>query len=180
MPRRTADELEDKIVLLRKELAEQGLDAGAHTIHYHLGVSDPLRHRCRRSGGCSSDGASSPRSRTSDPRAPTSASKHHCPTSAGNSPSLGLQEDIGRVSSTALRAGLSNLWLVQIDGRSPALFPLHLAGCSGSSLRSPSEFSCGKGRAAQVAKQSGSTHFDATGSPHPVDQASASCLAAKG
>lgn len=36
VPRRTADEFEDKIVLLRKELAEQGLDAGAHTIHYHL------------------------------------------------------------------------------------------------------------------------------------------------
>ncbi len=41
VPRRTADELEDKIVLLRKELAEQGFDAGAHTIHYHLGVTDP-------------------------------------------------------------------------------------------------------------------------------------------
>ncbi|MDP8961074.1 MAG: hypothetical protein M3N32_05595 [Actinomycetota bacterium] len=28
--------LEDEIVALRKSLAEEGLDAGAHTIHYHL------------------------------------------------------------------------------------------------------------------------------------------------
>jgi transposase len=30
-------ELEDEIVLLRKQLAEEGLDAGAVTIHWHLG-----------------------------------------------------------------------------------------------------------------------------------------------
>jgi transposase InsO family protein len=36
---RTADELEDEIVLLRKQLAERGLDAGAHTIHHHLGLT---------------------------------------------------------------------------------------------------------------------------------------------
>lgn len=37
---RTADEVEDRIVRLRKELSEQGFDAGAHTIHYHLSLSD--------------------------------------------------------------------------------------------------------------------------------------------
>lgn len=40
IPHRTSDELEDEIVALRKDLTEQGLDAGAATIHYHLG----LRH----------------------------------------------------------------------------------------------------------------------------------------
>ncbi len=36
--------MEDEIVALRKSLAEEGLDAGAHTIHYHLS----RRHRRRR------------------------------------------------------------------------------------------------------------------------------------
>jgi transposase len=40
-PTRVATKLEDEIVALRKQLAEQGLDAGAHTIHYHLA----RRHR---------------------------------------------------------------------------------------------------------------------------------------
>ena len=35
-PHRTLGVLEDEIVALRKELADQGLDAGAHTIAYHL------------------------------------------------------------------------------------------------------------------------------------------------
>jgi transposase InsO family protein len=38
IPHRTPVELEDQIVTLRKELAEKGLDAGAETIHYHLGL----------------------------------------------------------------------------------------------------------------------------------------------
>jgi transposase InsO family protein len=38
IPHRTPEELEDEIVALRKELAELGLDAGAQTIHYHLGI----------------------------------------------------------------------------------------------------------------------------------------------
>ncbi|MBA3362904.1 MAG: helix-turn-helix domain-containing protein, partial [Actinobacteria bacterium] len=37
IPHRTPEDLEDEIVGLRKELADQGLDAGAQTIHYHLG-----------------------------------------------------------------------------------------------------------------------------------------------
>src|SRR6266851_4683789 len=37
IPHRTPDELEDEIVVLRKELVDLGLDAGAQTIHYHLG-----------------------------------------------------------------------------------------------------------------------------------------------
>lgn len=44
-PRRVANrissELEDQIVRLRKELLDQGFDAGAHTIHYHLSLTDP-------------------------------------------------------------------------------------------------------------------------------------------
>jgi transposase InsO family protein len=36
-PHRTAAELEEQIVELRKALSDQGLDAGAHTIAYHLG-----------------------------------------------------------------------------------------------------------------------------------------------
>ncbi len=36
-PNKTAPELEDEIVALRKSLEEEGLDAGAATIAYHLG-----------------------------------------------------------------------------------------------------------------------------------------------
>ncbi len=36
-PRRTPEVLEDEIVELRKALSDQGLDAGAHTIAFHLG-----------------------------------------------------------------------------------------------------------------------------------------------
>jgi hypothetical protein len=35
-PRQISEALEDETVALRKSLAEEGLDAGAHTIHYHL------------------------------------------------------------------------------------------------------------------------------------------------
>jgi transposase InsO family protein len=38
---RSSDELEDRVVRLRKELSDEGFDAGAHTIHYHLAVTDP-------------------------------------------------------------------------------------------------------------------------------------------
>ena len=53
-PSKLAVALEDEIVELRKFLAEEGLDAGASTIAYHLAE----RHgqaacRPRRSGGCS-------------------------------------------------------------------------------------------------------------------------------
>jgi transposase InsO family protein len=36
IPHRTTPEVEDEIVALRKNLSDQGLDAGAQTIHYHL------------------------------------------------------------------------------------------------------------------------------------------------
>jgi transposase InsO family protein len=42
-PTRVAPAIEDEIVALRKELTELGVDAGAHTIRYHLQV----RHRRR-------------------------------------------------------------------------------------------------------------------------------------
>ena len=35
-PQRTSREIEDEIVLIRKQLSEEGLDAGAHTIAFHL------------------------------------------------------------------------------------------------------------------------------------------------
>ena len=41
-PTRRSMAVEDQIVALRKSLADQGLDAGAHTIHYHL---SRRRHR---------------------------------------------------------------------------------------------------------------------------------------
>ena len=43
-PSRVAAAMEDEIVALRKSLSEEGLDAGAHTIEYHL----QLRHRHRK------------------------------------------------------------------------------------------------------------------------------------
>ena len=43
-PTRVDAAVEDEIVALRKELSELGVDAGAHTIHYHL----PRRYRRRR------------------------------------------------------------------------------------------------------------------------------------
>ncbi len=43
-PTRVAPAMEDEIVALRKELTDLGVDAGAHTIHYHL----RKRHRRRR------------------------------------------------------------------------------------------------------------------------------------
>jgi transposase InsO family protein len=38
---RSPGELEDRVVRLRKELAESGFDAGPQTIHYHLSLTDP-------------------------------------------------------------------------------------------------------------------------------------------
>jgi transposase len=38
---RSSAELEDRVVSIRKELSDKGFDAGAHTIHYHLTLSDP-------------------------------------------------------------------------------------------------------------------------------------------
>lgn len=40
-PSRTPEAVEDSIVALRKQLLEAGLDGGAHTIHYHLGLGAP-------------------------------------------------------------------------------------------------------------------------------------------
>jgi transposase len=84
IPHRTPPELEDEIVALRKELSDQGLDAGACTIHYHLAarhepvpsVSTIWRVLRRR-------GSSRP-SPTSDRGAPGSASRRSFPTSAGS------------------------------------------------------------------------------------------------
>ena len=37
---RSSPELEDRVVTIRKQLADSGFDAGAQTIHYHLSLSD--------------------------------------------------------------------------------------------------------------------------------------------
>lgn len=37
---RSSAELEDRVVTIRKELTDAGFDAGAHTIHYHLSLTD--------------------------------------------------------------------------------------------------------------------------------------------
>ena len=43
IPHRTSADLEDEVIRLRKELGDLGLDAGAQTIHYHLGLRhDPV------------------------------------------------------------------------------------------------------------------------------------------
>ena len=43
IPNRTPPEVEEAIVMLRKQLADQGFDAGAQTIHYHLErAGDPV------------------------------------------------------------------------------------------------------------------------------------------
>ena len=84
IPHRTPEVLTDEIVALRKELAELGLDAGAQTIHYHLGtrhqavpsVSTIWRVLRRR-------GFVTP-SPTSGRGARGSASRPNCPTSAGS------------------------------------------------------------------------------------------------
>jgi len=44
-PTRVAATVEDEIVALRKELTQLGVDAGAHTIHYHLQVRYRRRKR---------------------------------------------------------------------------------------------------------------------------------------
>ena len=38
---RSSGELEDRVVRIRKQLTDDGFDAGAQTIHYHLSLSDP-------------------------------------------------------------------------------------------------------------------------------------------
>ncbi len=38
---KSSDEIEERVVRIRKELSDDGFDAGAQTIHYHLGLTDP-------------------------------------------------------------------------------------------------------------------------------------------
>ena len=38
---RSSEELEERVVRLRKELTDAGFDSGAQTIHYHLSLTDP-------------------------------------------------------------------------------------------------------------------------------------------
>jgi len=60
-PNQTPFDLEDEIVALRKQLDDEGWDAGASTIRYHLlerdgraPSSSPSRRSARRTAGCAS------------------------------------------------------------------------------------------------------------------------------
>ena len=91
-PPRLAAGMVELILRLRKQLAEQGLDAGPDTIAWHLAPPSP-HHRLPRhrvSGTCRGLGWWCP-SRTSAPSRPTSASQPNSPTSAGRptSPTTG-------------------------------------------------------------------------------------------
>jgi transposase len=57
-PQRVAAWLEDEIIVLRKSLTDQGLDAGAHTIAHHLRTCMGQRRHPRRSGGSCPDAGS--------------------------------------------------------------------------------------------------------------------------
>src|SRR3984885_13211769 len=82
-PTRIADRFEDEIVALHKQLADDGLDAGAQTIQYHLAQRHRRPRRPPPSFGCSRPGALSPSSPRSARRALCTGSAPLCPTSAG-------------------------------------------------------------------------------------------------
>ena len=50
-PTRIADRFDDEIVALHKALADDGLDAGAATVHYHLSQRHSSPRRCPPSFG---------------------------------------------------------------------------------------------------------------------------------
>ena len=82
-PTRIADRYEEEIVVLRKELADFGADAGAQTIHYHLSKrhrrppSVPTIWRVLKARGFSAPNPTSAR------RAHSSGSWPTCPTRPG-------------------------------------------------------------------------------------------------
>jgi len=86
-PNRTAQEIEDEVVALRKELERNGHEAGAATIAFHLqrrrGVSPAVSTIWRI---LSARGFVTP-NRTNAPKAATSASRPRSPTNVGNSTS---------------------------------------------------------------------------------------------
>ena len=82
-PTRIAHRFEDEIVALHKALADDGLDAGATTVHSHLAHATGNRRRSRLSFGSSRPGGSSPSSPRSGRRAHSPGSVPICPTSAG-------------------------------------------------------------------------------------------------
>jgi transposase len=81
---RSSVELEDRIVRIRKQLSDDGFDCGAHTIHYHLSLTDAappsvstIWRILKRRGFVTPQ----PHKR---PRAPTSALRRNCPTRRGS------------------------------------------------------------------------------------------------
>ena len=81
---RSSGALEDRVVRIRKELTDEGFDAGPQTIHYHLSLSDPLPPSvatiCRilkRRGFVTHN-------HTSGREVPTCASRHSFPTRRGS------------------------------------------------------------------------------------------------
>jgi transposase len=113
-PQRIPQALADEIVQLRKSLADQGLDAGAHTIAYHLqqrhGHSPAPSTIWRVLSG---RGFVTP-SRKSGPAAPTCGSKPTCPTSAGRptSPTGPSGTAAGWRSSTSSTTTPASCWFL--------------------------------------------------------------------
>lgn len=83
-PRRISDDTVELILTQRQELVAQGLDAGEHTIAWHLEHRQGVKVHPRRSGGDSATLSSSRTSRRSDPRTATSASRPTNPTRPGS------------------------------------------------------------------------------------------------
>ena len=82
-PSRIADLYEDEIVRIRKELAEEGFDAGAETIHFHMATPGREVPSVSTIYRVLPPGASSPLSRTSGPRVRGPGSRRSSLTSAG-------------------------------------------------------------------------------------------------
>lgn len=113
---RSSAELEERVVRLRKELSDQGFDAGAQTIHITSASPIRRRPRCRRSGASSNAGASSRRNRTSAPRAPTCASRQRCPTEMWQHSIASIATAIQARETGRAESGFSNLRLARSTG----------------------------------------------------------------
>src|SRR6266545_4629279 len=82
-PQRIPEALEDEIVELRKALTDEGLDAGAHTIAYHLTKRHGAAPSVATIWRILSRRALSPPSRRSGRGARSCGSRPRCRTSAG-------------------------------------------------------------------------------------------------
>ena len=83
-PTALSNALENEIVLLRKQLSEDGLDAGAQTIHWHLTRRHPTAPSVTTIMRVLDAAAVSPPNRRNGRSRRSSGSKPTSPTSAGN------------------------------------------------------------------------------------------------